>query len=64
VVAHGAEAQSAKCQILYVVPQQNLPTTRNDIKIEHLGEFKVEVEMALCSETGDYVGLIHEKNQR
>jgi hypothetical protein len=41
-----------------------MPTARNGFKTEYLGEFKVEVEMVLGSETGDYVGLIHEKKNR
>jgi hypothetical protein len=35
-----------------------------NLKVEYLGDIEVIFEMALDNESGDQVGLIHEKNQR
>jgi hypothetical protein len=35
-----------------------------NLKVEYLGEIEVIFEMALGNESGNQVGLIHEKNQR
>jgi hypothetical protein len=35
-----------------------------NLKVEFLGEIEVIFKMALGNESGDMMGLIHEKNQR
>jgi hypothetical protein len=49
-VAHSAKADSALW-----------PIARNELKVEYLGEIEVIFEMALGNDSGDQVGLIHEK---